>query len=308
MQDPFTGRPTCLCGSRLPDIEARSALLGDHRDRLRAFHQLVQKAGECGIGADKDRDFAVLAEDEVSLLETAGGPWAELGLAIREFRRRLPLLDLEVFGFPSTGEDIFETNTPRLVRIGGGVEALAFQSADASIYKFFFFREPGYIGAAFNFAPNGDGGLSALAVPASYELLLAKLALIQTIGIPTEVIGITPHGILVVKQMLGEALPQGADTSRLLPAGLIEIPSRFLRADRDHPRLFFWEERPWLVADLHARNFVRCSDGGLRVIDLVAAPWPMEITVRETLIAGWLERVRCDPGASVLPPSSDDEL
>ena len=94
----------------------------------------------------------------------------------------------------------------------------------------------------------------------------------------------------------------------MLPAGLIEIPSRFLRADRDHPRLFFLEGEPWLVADLHARNFVRCTDGALRVIDLVAAPWPMDLTAREPLIADWLARVRMDPMTSALPGAHDDEL
>ena len=90
----------------------------------------------------------------------------------------------------------------------------------------------------------------------------------------TEVVAVTHEGILVAKQALGEPLPQGDDMSRDLPGGLIEIPSRFLRANRDHPRLLFLGGGPYLVADLHARNFVRCADGRLRVIDLVAAPWP----------------------------------
>ena len=96
--------------------------------------------------------------------------------------------------------------------------------------------------------------------------------------------------------------------SARLPPGLIEIPSRFLRANRDHPRLFFLGPQPYLVADLHARNFVRGSDGGLHVIDLVAAPWPQEGPAGEKLITDWLERVRSDPGASALPGACDDEL
>ena len=105
--------------------------------------------------------------------------------------------------------------------------------------------------------------------------------------------------------------------SRALPAELIEIPSRFLRANRDHPRLFFLRRgaagageraRPFLVADLHARNFVRCVDGALRVIDLVAAPWPESGTARDSLITDWLARVRADPDASALGGAHDDEL
>ena len=89
---------------------------------------------------------------------------------------------------------------------------------------------------------------------------------------------------------------------------LIEIPSRFLRANRDHPRLLFFNGQGWLIADLHARNFVRCEDGRLRVIDLVAAPWPTGTTHAHPLITDWLERVRKDPNASALPSARDDEL
>ena len=113
---------------------------------------------------------------------------------------------------------------------------------------------------------------------------------------------------------LGEPLPQGDDMSRSLPAGLIEIPSRFLRANRDHPRLFFLRPvagglgRPFLVADLHARNFVRCVDGALRVIDLVAAPWPESGAARDSLITDWLARVRENPAATALGGAHDNEL
>jgi hypothetical protein len=124
----------------------------------------------------------------------------------------------------------------------------------------------------------------------------------------TEVVAVTPEGILVAKQVLGEPLPQGADTSGFLPAALIEIPSRFLRANRDHPRLFFFQGQPWLIADLHARNFVVAADGVRRVIDLVAAPWPAGLRAADPLMAAWLDRVRHDPSASALPGAGDDEL
>ncbi len=308
MQDAFTGLPTCLCGAKLPSEAERAALLGRNRERLRAFDHLVQVAGECGIEADQDRHFFVLPEDEVSLLETAGEPWSGLGEAIRAFRRLLPVIPLDAFGFEPNGEDIFDTNTPRLVRIGGGVEALAFEAADASVYKFFFFRQGGYIGSGFSYSRDEHGLILASAFPGNYRELLEKLLIIDCIGVPTEVIGISPEGVLIVKQMLGEPLPQGLDTSKMLPAGLIVIPSRFLRADRDHPRLYFLSGRPWLLADLHARNMVRCIDGELRVIDLVAGPWPLAITQGDPLVSDWLARVRHDPASTLLPGSPDDEL
>jgi hypothetical protein len=309
MQDPFTGQFTCLCGNFLPDTAARSTLQNDHERRLAALDRLCAAAAECGVGANPNRDLVVIAEDEVSLLESAGATWAALGDAIRDFRRWLPLRRLEDFGFPPADNPLEEPN-PHLHRIGGGVEAWAFASVhDRSVYKFYQPREGKSIGSEFGFRRGDEALLFAEAGLGDYRGLLQKLLLIHLLGgMATEVVAITPEGILVAKQSLGEPLPQGDDVSQRLPSGLIEIPSRFLRANRDHPRLLFAGAEAFLVADLHARNFVRCVDGQLRVIDLVAAPWPSALMARETLVAGWLERVREDPTASVLPGSRDDEL
>jgi hypothetical protein len=195
-------------------------------------------------------------------------------------------------------------------RIGVGVEAWAFEAAaDRSVYKFYLPREEKRIGSAFGFQRGDETLLLAQARLGDYRALLEKLLIIQALGgMATEVVALTHEGILVAKQSLGEPLPQGEDMSRDLPAGLIEIPSRFLRANRDHPRLLFLDGRPFLVADLHARNFVRGSDGGLRVIDLVAGAWPGEEPLRDPLISRWIERVLDDPAASALPAAPDEDL
>lgn len=309
MQDPFTDQSTFIRGRLLPGAVERSALQDDHERRLEALARLGAAAAECGLRADTDRDLVLLAEDEVSLLESAGGAWAALGEAIRAFRGWLPLVPLEAFGFPAEAENPLEEPNPRLHRIGGGVEAWAFAAGDGSVYKFYLPREEKRIGSAFGFRPGEESLLHAEAGLGDYRALLEKLLLIHLLGgMATEVVAVTPEGIVVAKQALGDPLPQGDDMSQRLPAGLIEIPSRFLRANRDHPRLLFHRESAWLVADLHARNFVRGTDGALRVIDLVAAPWPQPDTASHALIADWLARVRRDPGASVLPGGNDDEL
>ncbi len=308
MQDPFTGAPTHLEGPRLPGAEEWTAVLDGHGQRLRALDQLGQAAAECGIRPDQDRDLVLVQEDEVSLLESTGGVWAALGEAIRAFRASLPVVPMERFGFDPTTDDPFETNTAELTRIGGGVEALAFVNPHQSVYKFFLFREGGDVGATFAYATAEDGLLQATAVPGSYRMLFAKLRLTHWLGIPTEVIGITPEGIVVAKQTFGRALPEKSDLSGLDPARLIPIPSRFLRADRDHPRLVFAEDEPWLVADTHDRNVVVAADGSQRIIDLVAAPLPPEWRERWPLFRDWIERARLDPRADVLAPVNDDEL
>ncbi len=306
--DPFSGNPTHLQGSRFPGAEGWAAVLDGHRQRLWALDLLVEAAGQCGIRADQDRDFVLLAEDEVSLLEATGGEWAALGKAIRHFRALLPIIPLEAFGFSSEADDPFEANTAQLRRIGGGVEALAFVTDDLSVYKFFLFREGGTVGAAFQFLPTEGDAVHAVAVPGTYRLLFEKQRIIHEIGMPTEIVGITPEGFVIAKQTFGRALPAGANVSDFDPQRLIPMPSRFLRADRDHPRLYFLEGVPWLVADTHDRNVVTAEDGTQRAIDLVAAPLPPERLERVTLFRAWIERARNDPHADVLAPVDDDEL
>ena len=309
LQDPFTGQETHLDGPRLPGEGGQAAILDGHRQRLRALDQLGEKAEKCGIRTDKDRDLVLVEEDEVGLLEATGPEWAALGQAIRDFRRWLPIVPFEDFGFHSDADDPFESNTARLQRIGGGVEALAFVDERRSVYKFFLFREGGEVGATFEFSSSGEGGmLQATAVPGSYRMLFEKLRLTHTIGIPTEIVAITPEGILVAKQPLGRSLSEKTDVSGLDPHRLIPLPSRFLRADRDHPRLCFFDDEPWLVADTHDRNIVVVEDNTRRIIDLVAAPLPAGWLEHKHLFRDWIERARLDPHADVLGPVNDDEL
>jgi hypothetical protein len=310
MRDVFTGKETLLCGRQLPGPEERAALSHDHERRLEALARLGAAAAQCGLRADSDRDLVLLEEDEVSLLEATGPEWAAFGEAIRAWRRLVPLRRLEDFGFPASAENPLEEANVQLQRIGGGVEAWAFAAReDGSVYKFYRPREEKRIGSAFGFQRGEEAALLAVAGLGDYRALLEKLLLIELLGgMGTEVIAVTPEGIVIAKQVLGDPLPQGQDVSRLLPAALIEIPSRFLRADRDHPRLMFHRERAWLVADLHARNFVRGPGAGLHLIDLVAAPWPVEATARDPIVLEWLARVRENPTAGVMRPARDDEL
>lgn len=312
MQDLFTGRETLLQGRILPDHGGRQRLQDDHRRRLEALDRLSACAAECGVTTDPDRDLVTLPEDAVSLLELGDPTFEKLGAAIRVWRDLVPLLSLDTFGFTSDAENPLEEANEKLTRIGGGVEAWAYESkADRTIYKFYRPAEGTgkKIGSAFAFRRGDETEFVAEARVGSYRELLEKLYLVDVLaGMPTEVVAATPEGILVAKQVPGQTLPQGDDVSAFLPSALIEIPSRFLRANRDHPRLLFVDDLPYLVADLHARNFVKDQEGCLRVIDLVAAQWPTSALARVPMIGEWIERVRRDPHAGALPSSPDDEL
>ncbi len=310
MQDLFTGKPTCIQGGRLPDEATWRALQHDHRRRLEALARFRAAAQAVGIGTYPDDDLVLWEPDEIGLLAAADPLWGELDAAARAFRETFPLIELEDFGFPPDVEDLLGECSPRLRPISSGVEATAFEAEDQSIYKFFMPREDGHIGGTFEFFREDDVALHAEAADGTYQAMLEKFDLILRLGgMPTEVIGVTKReGVLVTKQTLGGLLSEGADTSGVQPAGLIAWPSRFLRAHRDHPRLYFVDDHPWLVADLHSKNLVRAADGQLRAIDLLAAPLPLDLVAKEPLLADWLQRVRHDADATVLHAVDDDEL
>ena len=166
------------------------------------------------------------------------------------------------------------------------------------------------MGATFAYAAADDGLLQATAVPGSYRMLFRETPCSPTsIGIPTEIIGITPEGIVVAKQTFGQALPEKVRSIRTSTrAADPASPPAFSGADRDHPRLVFLDDEPWLVADTHDRNVVIAEDGSRRIIDLVAAPLPQEWLDEQSLFRDWIERARLDPRAEILAPANDDEL
>ena len=85
MLDVFTRKTTCIQGRALPGAGERAAIQDDHERRLASLARLGAAAEKCDLRADSDQDLVLLAEDEVSLLEGAGGEWAELGDAIVTF-------------------------------------------------------------------------------------------------------------------------------------------------------------------------------------------------------------------------------
>lgn len=309
MQDPFTSRPTCIRGRAFPAIADCAALQNDHERRLAALARFSAAAARVGIGTDPDDDLFLWAEDELSLLQSADDLWAELAAAATAFRETTPIIPLEVFGFPTETEDLMGEGSPQLHLIGSGVEASAFVAEDRSVYKFYMPHEGGRIGGSFAFQRGVDVVVEAEASAGTYRDLLEKLMLINALGgMPTELIGVSPEGVVIAKQTLGNRLSEGIDVTPLLPSQLIEIPARFLRAHRDHPRLFFKDGKAWFVADTHEKNLATDGAGRVRPIDLLAAPWPHQVSAHERLVVNWLARAELDPAAPLLDPVDDDEL
>ena len=162
MLDVFTRKTTRIQGRLLPRAGARAEIRDDHERRLASLARLRAAAEKCDLRTDSDQDLFLLAEDEVILLEGAGGEWAELGGAIRDFRAWLPLLRLEDFGFSAAVEHPLEEPNARLRYLHSGVEASAFLSTECgSVYKFYLPREEKRVGSVFGFRMGAETALQA---------------------------------------------------------------------------------------------------------------------------------------------------
>ena len=151
----------------------------------------------------------------MSLLEGAGAEWAALGAAIRALRASLPLRTLADFGFSEEEDNPLEEANPRCARSGsasrrGPSRRWATARSTSSTCR----GSEKRIGSEFGFERGDETLLLAAARLGDYRALLEKLLIIQALGgMATEVVAVTPEGILVAKQTLGEPLPQGDDMS-----------------------------------------------------------------------------------------------
>ncbi len=308
MQDHFTGKPTCIRGPVLPSAAEMAAIQSDHRRRLAALARLSTAAARVGVGTDPDDDLILWEDDELSLLAGADEIWSEFAGAVHSFRELTPIVPLESFGFDPESEDPL-ANNDKLRLVGGGVEAWAFVAGDGSIYKFYLPREGGRIVHSFRFTRGDEAYIDADAVLGSYKSVFEKLYVINALGgLPTEVVGVSREGVVIAKQTQGRKLAEGTNVIPYIPNGFIALPSRFLKANRDQPRLFFLAGEPWFVADFHEKNMAFDVNGSPRVIDILVAPWPTHLSSQEPAIHDWLERARLDPNAPVLVPRPDHEL
>ena len=115
MQDPFTDQSTYIRGRLLPGAVERGALQDNHERRLEALARLGAAAAECGLRADTDRDLVLLAEDEVSLLESAGGAWAASGTIQPQLLDVLLEVEVLLETLPDVDEELVLVTLPLVV-------------------------------------------------------------------------------------------------------------------------------------------------------------------------------------------------
>jgi hypothetical protein len=112
------------------------------------------------------------------------------------------------------------------------------------------------------------------------ESFFEKLWLLERLGLPTEILGVTEGGTLVVQQA---AVVENWSRSVVANTGgvvLHAVPDTILRAAGDtaaESRIVVIDGRFFLMADLHDENIMADSTGSLRIIDAAVAEIPAAV-------------------------------
>ncbi len=112
------------------------------------------------------------------------------------------------------------------------------------------------------------------------ESFFEKLWLLERLGLPTEVLGLTEGGTLVVRQAAVVENWSRSATANTGGVVLHAVPGNILRAAGDtaaESRIVIIGGRFFLMTDLHDENIMADASGSLRIIDAAVAEIPVEV-------------------------------
>jgi len=232
--DPFTAHGSFITGSR---VTAAQAIRIAARGRAARLHLTESDAGGAGeVGAGQ----------------------------LREYQKILPLVR-----DPSGGLVNIQTGR-RLPQIGRGVEAYVYEDVEQGVvYKVYSEGTSSDRSIGMRVAIDGDGmaGLDTGQLP---DIIEKTWAINELGGTPTEIVGFTQDGEIVVKQPRGNDEAQYERAQVLAKAHLQEIPADILpRIDMRSPLYYSYiAGQDVLLGDLHGKNFIGDTIGRGRINDL----------------------------------------
>lgn len=268
--DPITGARTRLTGRPVTAEDARRVAADDARALLgwdRRVQGLV--SGGSVQGYDRVR-FAA------GFNATIGQPTPSLA-ALQ--------VELTAAGLSRSGGAL------RLETKGAGREAMVVGN-DQFVYKLVNFTGQSYgLDGVVNIGPQVM--FSSLEPRGTIRSWLERATLLSKLGTPTEIVGITTEGVLVIKQPNAPAWqwnsPQlDAELDRL---GAIKMPV-LPGVNFGGEYLFTIDGKPWLAMDADGPNIRADSNGKPRFIDPVFAPVPDAAIARSPFVAEFVRQAR----------------
>jgi|GEM_PF-663089 len=206
-----------------------------------------------------------------------------------EFRRVAQVLPL-VRGASS----LLNTQTGRsLPEIGRGQEAFVYEDAEQGVvYKVYTKGHSAYESIGMRVAI--DEGMAGLDTGQPRDVIEKAWAINELGGTPTEIVGFTQDGEIVVKQPRGNDAAQYERAQVLTRAHLQEVPSEVLpRIDMRSPLYYSHiAGQDVLLGDLHGKNFIGDTIGRGRINDLATHVLTEAELQKLPKLNGWINERR----------------
>lgn len=271
------------------------------------------------VAADTARDIAASSAGNYRKWAAASGQSGDQ-LGAPDFARRFN----EVLGLkPITSADLGISDTKnysswslwerlhsdkmRRVNVGQGAEGAVFQSNnDQFAYKLYIPYNRG-IGATLGIVEL-RGEVAAKAKPGSVLDLLDRIRIHNAIGgAPTEILGMTPEGVIVTKQPWGAE--RSEDVSGAIQRGaIVEVSDKAIARPTDTVRNFVTvvDGEPYLVSDVRGDNLRTDRSGNPRPIDMLVGKLDTEIVKDNPEISSAV--AKADQIVSELPKARYDAV
>lgn len=262
--DQRTGRSTLITSTRLTADQA--ARISDAlADRSRKLNAAIREAATTG----KDKAYLEAQESELGKIELK-----DLGLR-----------------FDSRTELYEPAEDSSLKLLGSGGESIAF-SDGAAAYKIFFPQLDGGVGISGEIDDRGRGDemFYDAGTPSS---TVEKLNVIARLGgIPSEIVGMTSGGALVVKQPLyTKNRPSGTPALNLLRFHDNAALKKYSGNVRYAERVAVVDGVPYFLSDLNGGNYTTDNQSDFRLSDAVTVKIPRYVIEGEPELKAQIEEL-----------------
>jgi hypothetical protein len=162
------------------------------------------------------------------------------------------------------------------IKIGSGNEVVAYRARNAEVvYKVFGISPRGEMGSVHIPQTQPDGTVNMVARSGTFDEMLAKVEATNRMGgVPTEIVGVTKDGELIVKQPYSPDSNEYEFPVQMNQSGAVQVPYSMTFRSGWRIWIVSIDGRPMLVTDLLHGNFRPDSRGNDRVSDLSITPVP----------------------------------
>jgi len=186
----------------------------------------------------------------------------------------VPIVPMEALGL-SHDEDGF-SESAEMVPLKTGAEACPYlDHKQRIVYKLFDLRSNGAMGKKIVMQRDAEAGLCDEIKDAVFQDTIRKLSAINDAGgHPTEIVGLVDSfDHLLVKQPLAEPYLD-FDADRREAMDMMRCVTPMGGQFRNPLSVFYIQEEPWLLGDLHKGNIMRDAEGRPTVIDALVGYLP----------------------------------